>query len=83
MSRARLEDETYEAYLDWFTCHVATPGGSAAWKQFHLIMPRRMVEAVDVRLARGGLLEVMELPPYQLDALQSPIPGSERGPTGA
>ncbi|MDH3729261.1 MAG: hypothetical protein OER77_17150, partial [Myxococcales bacterium] len=76
-----LEDETYHAYLDWFASHAATPGGSVVWKQFHLIMPRRMVEAVDERLASEGLLELGELPPFRIDGFQPPTSGENRGST--
>ena len=68
-----LEDEVYQAYLDWFACHLATPGGSVWWAQIRSILtPRRMVEAVDARLARGGLPDIRELPQWQLEAPRSP-----------
>ena len=72
-----LEDEIYQAYLDWFSCHLATPGGSAFWAESSWILtPRRMVEAVDARLARGGLPDITELPMNRLDALPSALGGA-------
>ncbi len=78
-----LEDETYEAYLDWFACHLTTSGGSAFWLQGRLIMPHRVVEAVDARLAQGGLPDIMELSPYALDALGSDNPDTDHSPNKA
>jgi len=67
-----LEDEIYHAYLDWFSCQVATPGGAVFWTEMSWILtPRRMVEAVDARLARGGLPDIRELPTNHLDPPQS------------
>ena len=70
-----LEDEIYQAYLDWFSSHLATPGGTAWWAQIRSVLtPRRMVEAVDARLARGGLLDLREVPLWQLDDTDSRRP---------
>ena len=58
----QLDDETYDAYLEWFTCNVATPGGTAWWEEIgRPIFVKSPVKAVDARLARGGLLDITEL----------------------
>jgi hypothetical protein len=63
-----LEDEIYEAYLAWFSSHLATPGGTAWWADISPILtPRRMVEEVNARLARGDLVDLRSVPLWQLD----------------
>jgi hypothetical protein len=68
-----LEKETYEAYLNWFACNLLTRGGSAWWaeigRQFY---PPRMVQAVEIRLDRGGLPNILDLPMIRLSEHRSP-----------
>ena len=63
----QLEGETYQAYLTWFTCHLATPGGTAWWAEAHQFYPQRMVAALDERLSRGDLADIRDLPAFRLD----------------
>jgi hypothetical protein len=68
-----LEDEIYEAYLDWFSSHLATPGGTAWWADISSVLtPRRMVEAVNARLARGRSFDLRAMPLWQVDATDPP-----------
>lgn len=58
----QLEEETYQAYLTWFTANVATPGGPAWWNEVgRPIFTPRMVAAVDARLAAGELPDIRQL----------------------
>jgi hypothetical protein len=64
----QLESETYEAYLDNFASFVATPGGANIWNEtMRPVYVPKMVRAVDDRLAKGGLLDVIKLPQYRHD----------------
>ena len=56
-----LEDETYEAYLQFFAANVATPGGSAWWSEIGPFYPARMIQAVDARIQRGDLPDLVAL----------------------
>jgi hypothetical protein len=64
----QLEEETYQAYLTWIACHYATPGGAAWWADTgRRFFTRRMVEAVDARLALGDLPDIRELAPFHVE----------------
>jgi hypothetical protein len=62
-----LEEETYNAYLDFFAAQLITPGGKAFWTEFRSVFPARMSRAVDARIEAGGVPAVLELPSYQQD----------------
>lgn len=63
-----LEDETYRAYLDWFACNIATPGGMAWWRQIgRPFFTQRMVAAVDERLERGDLPDITQMIAYAVE----------------
>ena len=55
-----LEDETYNAYLEFFASHLVTPGGAAWWEIARSIYLSRMVESIDDRLQREGLRSRVE-----------------------
>jgi hypothetical protein len=64
----QLEEETYNAYLDWFACQLATPGGSAWWAELgRPFLFKRPVEAVEARLAQGRLPDITQLSYLRLD----------------
>jgi len=64
----QLEEETYQAYLDWFACTVATPGGTAWWEEVgRPFFFKRAVKAVDERLAQGQLPDITQLGFLRLD----------------
>ncbi|MAG29756.1 MAG: hypothetical protein CL908_02545 [Deltaproteobacteria bacterium] len=63
----QLEDETYQSYLAWFSCQLATPGGSAWWEESRTLFPARMADAVEERLAQGNLPDVREFQTYRPD----------------
>ena len=69
----QLEEETYQAYLTWFTCQLATPGGAAWWAEGRAFYPARMVEALDARLSRGDLPDIREMEIFRLDEYP-PVP---------
>jgi len=58
----QLEEGTYKAYLDWFACNLATPGGGAWWDEIgRPFLFKRPVEAVDARLTEGRLPDITQL----------------------
>ncbi len=64
----QLEEETYQAYLNWFACAVATPGGGAWWAEMgRPFITKRMVGAVDAKLSQDELPDIRELQYYRLD----------------
>jgi hypothetical protein len=63
----QLEDETYHAYREWIASVLATPGGSAWWETARPVYASRVVEALDKRLERGGLANVLDFDAYRLD----------------
>jgi hypothetical protein len=56
-----LEDETYEAYLGFVAASMTTPGGKRYWQQANGLFTRRMVAALDARVKRGDLPNLVEL----------------------
>lgn len=56
-----LEDETYEAYLQYFSATVLTPGGAAWWSEIGPLFTPRMVRAVNARIERGELPDLLAL----------------------
>ena len=56
-----LEDETYQAYLDFFASQLSTPGGGAWWEEARTIYMDRMVLNVDARIARGDVPSLIEM----------------------
>lgn len=70
--RGQLEQHTYNAYLDWYACLVATPGG-ARWFDdvVRPIYVYAMVDAVDSRIKEGGLFDVTLLPGYHTQPLDT------------
>jgi hypothetical protein len=62
-----LEEETYQAYLDFFVGQLTTPGGAAYWSEYRPFFPKRMSRAVDARIEAGEILNFLELPSYQPD----------------
>ncbi len=64
----QLDESTYQAYLGWISSIVATPGGSAWWAEVvRPIYAPGMVAAVDARLARGGLPDLLTGSTFSLD----------------
>ena len=68
--------ETYEGYLHWFACNVATPGGLAWWTEIgRPFLVAGPVAAVDARLAQGQLLDITQLSVLRLeDSSAGPAP---------
>lgn len=63
----QLEDETYHAYRDWIATVMAAPGASAWWETARAVYAAHVVEALDERLERGGLADVLGFDAYRLD----------------
>lgn len=71
----KLEDETCQRYLAWFSAKFATPGGRAWWEEIgRPIFAPRMVRAVDARVRVGGLPDVLALHHLQLDREEEAFP---------
>jgi len=60
-----LEDETYEAYLDFVAASLSTPGGARYWQQVREIYTRRMTAALDARIERGDLRDLTQFRPRE------------------
>jgi hypothetical protein len=56
-----------EAYLQYFSAWIITPGGAAWWAENSPLYTPRMVAAVNSRVARSGLPDLL-----QLDAFEEP-----------
>ncbi len=66
----QLESETYEAYLLWFSSLIKTPGGSAWWEETaRPIFMGRMLVAVDDRIVKGDLPEILGMAGYRDDSV--------------
>jgi hypothetical protein len=63
----QLDERTYQDYLTWFACQVATPGGSAWWEETRGFLVRGAALAVDARLVQGGLADITQLSQLRLD----------------
>jgi hypothetical protein len=76
----QLEEETYRAYLEWFAIQVSTPGGSAWWDEVgrSFLAPRRMIDAIEARLARGQVPDISGTFLLRLDESSAPAPGEDR-----
>ena len=59
-----LENQTFEAYLDYVAASLSTPGGSRYWEQVRDIYTPRMVTVLDARLERGHLRDLTEFRPH-------------------
>lgn len=64
---SQLDRQTYEDYLTWFAGHVATPGGNTFWKEMSPLMVKGAAAAVNERLGRGDVPDILELQMYSLD----------------
>lgn len=76
----RLEEETYEAYLDFVAASLATPGSIRYWQQVREIFTARMVAALDARLTRGDLPNLVRL--ASTSKSRNPRPDTALRPTG-
>ena len=63
----QLDRQTYEDYMTWFACQVATPGGNAHWKEMSPFLVKGAAAAVNERLGRGDVPDVLQLQIYSLD----------------
>jgi hypothetical protein len=57
----QLDRQTYEDYLTWFACQVATPGGNGFWKDMSPFLVKGAAAAVNERLGRGDLPDILQL----------------------
>ncbi len=69
----QLDEGTYQDYLTWFACQVATPGGSAWWAETRGFLVKGAAAAVDAKLTRGELPDIRQLSQLRLDDAP-PIP---------
>jgi hypothetical protein len=63
----QVDPQTYEDYLTWFACQAVTPGGSALWTEVSPFLVKGAAAAVNERLGRGGLPDILQLKLYSLD----------------
>ena len=67
----QLDAATYQGYLTWFTCQVATPGGNSVWKETSPFLVKGAAAAVNERLRRGDLPDILQLQVSSLDGSES------------
>jgi len=60
-----LENETYEAYLDFVAASMITPGAARYWQQIRDIYTDRMVTVLEARIKQGGLRDLTGIAPMQ------------------
>jgi len=63
----QLDRQTYEDYLTWFACQVATPGGTVFWKEVSSVAIRSAAAAVDERVARADLPDILQFSANRLE----------------
>ena len=63
----QVDQQTYEDYLTWFTCQAVTPGGSVLWKEVSPFLVTGAAAAVNERLGRGDVPDILQLKMYSLD----------------
>ena len=61
-----LDREIYEPSLAGLAAHLVTPGGSAFWNEHRDFLPSHFKEAVEQRMARGSLPDILEHPYFQI-----------------
>jgi hypothetical protein len=64
----QLDRQTYEDYLTWFACQVATPGGRAFWSEISAIGLTSATAAVNERVERGDLPDILQFSFNRLEA---------------
>lgn len=63
----QIDGQTYQDYLTWFACQAATPGGRAAWAESSPFLVKGAAAAVNERLERGDLPDILKLQLFSLD----------------
>jgi hypothetical protein len=63
----QLDRQTYEDYLTWFACQVATPGGNDLWKELSPFLVKGAAAAVNERLGCGDLPDILQLRIFSLE----------------
>ena len=63
----QVDRQTYDDYLTWFGCQAATPGGSALCREVSPFLVKGAAAAVNERLGRGDLPDILQLKMYSLD----------------
>jgi hypothetical protein len=63
----QIDDATYEAYLTFFACQVATPGGSAWWAEVSSVVLQASIAPVNARIATGELPDITQLSQFRLE----------------
>ena len=63
----QVDQQTYEDYLTWFACQAVTPGGSVLWKEMSQFLVKGAAAAINERLRRGDLPDILQLEFWSLD----------------
>jgi hypothetical protein len=63
----QLDRETYEGFLTWFACQVATPGGRAFWSEVSAVGLPSAAAAVNERIERGKLPDILQFSFNRMD----------------
>ena len=62
-----FDQPTYEAYLDWTSSVLVTPGGAAFWKEWEGSYNKATVDALRARIDAGGLPDITVYDQFSLD----------------
>jgi hypothetical protein len=63
----QVDQQTYEDYLTWFACQAVTPGGAVLWKEMSQFLVKGAAAAINERLRRGDLPDILQLEFWSLD----------------
>ncbi|MGD8282141.1 MAG: hypothetical protein PVF69_13350 [Gemmatimonadota bacterium] len=63
----QLDRQTYDDYLTWFACQVATPGGRAFWSEVSAVGLKPAMAAVNERIQRGDLPDILQFSFNRMD----------------
>ena len=69
-----LPKEDYTPYLNWFSSHLATPGGSLWWRETRGFYNAALVDALDKKFAEETLPDVLGLGLFALDGGEPAAP---------
>ena len=63
----KLPKKDYTPYFNWFSSHIATPGGSLWWRETRGFYNAALLDAIDKKFAEETLPDVLGLGFFALD----------------
>jgi hypothetical protein len=62
-----FDQPTYEAYLNWTSSVLITPGGAAFWMEWEVTYNKATVDALRSRIDEGGLPDITDYDQFSVD----------------